>query len=124
MSQLKMSGGAAGESSGELHAQWLQRAVILLDQGGSEITIINFLSGQGVTPATARSLGAKLYEEARLVVLRKRRPVFIAGWALILAGVLLPIATFFWSARIGIVFFAALPVILGMGLLQKARVRR
>ena len=42
--------------------------MILLDQGGSELTIINFVSGQGVSPEVAKPLGAKLYEEARAIV--------------------------------------------------------
>ena len=124
MSRLKVSGTTGSESADEMHAQWLQRAVILVDQGGSEMTIINFLSGQGVAPDTAKALGAKLYAEARAVVVRKRRPIFVAGWALIAAGILLPVVTYFSGSRMGVVLFAVAPVLLGMGLLQKARVRR
>ena len=111
------------KSLAEMRDAWMRRAVILIDQGGSELTIINFVSGQGVSSDTAIELGKELYREARAVVVRKRLPITIAGWLFILAGFVVFTVLVILAERVVIVVLMV-PFLVGLAFLNRARVRR
>lgn len=115
---------AAEKTPEEMHEEFLHRAIIQLENGGSELTIINSLTGMGVSPDAAKPLARRIYGEARALVYRKRLPLIILGWLFIAAGVFLPVLVLVQGGQVfGVFFVAVAPMAFGFGLLQKARVR-
>ena len=104
------------KESPALKKEWTQRSVTMLEQGDSQISIITFLRSQGVSDELAKELSYDIFAAARKQIRRKQLPHRIIAWSLIAIGIVLPIILLLKGR---IVIYSVVPIILGMGYLQK-----
>jgi hypothetical protein len=77
----------------ELLATWRPQALLLAESGKGAITISQFLRSKGIEQERAQRAAELLVAEGRKNTARAARPMRIIGWALILIGIFIPVAT-------------------------------